>query len=234
MKHYHPANSCAIVCGAQIIDVLDGSKTEFNPLGWRGMRLQGHRTIVPVPDGWLEQHKPVPGAYLIQDHDARTTVVPEAMFLSSYHRASPADDGEYTLWPIRTTGAEAQTARAELQQLGRPIKMPVRRFLEDDIKEFRGNWDREQRAELPTRVTKEALEAMFRSVTYEIRSDGRTTVCEITFRNGFTLRDESACAHIDNFNQQLGEQQAYKKALDLAWGYAGFLLMEDRYRAGAA
>jgi len=88
--------------------------------------------------------------------------------------------------------------------------------------------------ELPTRVTKEALEAMFAGVAYEIRPDGRTTVCEITFKNGFTLRDEDSCIDPSIFDAKIGEEYAYKKALALAWGYAGFLLMEDRYRAGKA
>lgn len=85
---------------------------------------------------------------------------------------------------------------------------------------------------LPTRVTSQALEAMFRDVAYEIRPDGRTTVCEITFKNGFTLRGESSAACVENFRRDLGEQYALKEAMDKAWGYAGFLLMEDRYRAG--
>lgn len=89
-------------------------------------------------------------------------------------------------------------------------------------------------AALPTRVTKEALEAMFAGVAYEIRPDGRTTVCEITFKNGFTLRDESSCAVASEFIAQLGRENAYEKALDKAWAFAGFLLMEDRYRAGKA
>jgi hypothetical protein len=86
--------------------------------------------------------------------------------------------------------------------------------------------------ELPTRVTGPALEAMFESVTYEIRADGRTTVCEITFKNGFTLRGESSAACVENFRRELGEEKALQDAMDKAWGYAGFMLREDRYRAG--
>jgi hypothetical protein len=356
MKHYHIATSSRILCAAQILDVLDGVATSYNPLAWRGLRLQGHNTVVPTPDGWLEFHKPVSGAYLVQDQDARTWTVSEAEFLEVYKRASPADDSEYTVWPIRTNCAftgvslapavpgdgamearettfenlaaemdasgatgwaarvrelgarsakhyvEANLSQADLvglmQELAKgsdcmPLQLlaparpadvipgllvitdlPTQASVEignslligcaapgEDCPRFiaavTNEWYRDTRPqiggglvvvngsdptyyppgsftpELPKRVTKQALEAMLRSVTYEIRPDGRTTVCEITFHNGFSLRDEASCAHIDSFNEQLGQQYAYERALDRAWAYAGFLLMEDRYRGAA-
>lgn len=85
---------------------------------------------------------------------------------------------------------------------------------------------------LPTRITREALEAMFRSVNYDIRPDMRTTVCEITFHNGFSVRGESSAACLENFKVEVCRTAAYAKALDKAWELAGFLLREDRHRAG--
>lgn len=367
MKHYHIVNTARILCAAQILDVLDGQSTTYNPMGWRGLRLQGHRVVLPVPDGWLELHKPVAGGYLVQDENANTWTVPEREFLEVYTRASPADEGEYTVWPIRThagageavlaavcdaararghevltdgqahvlatitafewsstrpglytvsysdghgetlvlsgeklggrapklgdllvrtadgqrivpgaptvalmeegrettfenlaaemdsTGATGWASR--VRELGARVAPPLLRLDTDvapgDVEAFRRQWNEAIKgvntawcapvlvagapvaAALPTRVTKEALEAMFRSVAYEIRPDGRTTVCEIVFHNGFTLRGESSAACAENFRADLGEKYAYEKALDAAWGFAGFLLMEDRHRAAA-
>ena len=389
MQLYHPSNSSAIVSAAQIIDVLDGVKSSYNPLGWRGLRLHRHNVLLPTPDGWLAQHKPKPGDYLVQDTEGRSKIVPEPLFLDGYHRASPADDSEHPAWSIRAnewgvvmreepvtaaapfpstvidrvkavrrevykkpammgallvyvvtyerrpaeelehdnaklggrvpeTGdalvrdadgveriiaplvpldkvhevrgefspADLEALKAAMAKPSRmqlvvaqpqpvdvvpglrvitdaPDKVPdgcsvvvitvegdpwwkyavTRQWFEDYKPQVGGGLVPVEgdvplyyppgsfKPALPTRVTKEALEAMFRSVTYEIRPDGRTTVCEITFKNGFSLRDESSAATIDNFKQDIGERLAYEKALDAAWGYAGFLLLEDRYRA---
>lgn len=362
MKHYHRLDSARILCAAQIIDVLDGTKSDYNPLGWRGLRLDGHTVLLPMPDGWMEKQRPVSGAFLVQDENVVTWVVPLADFARNYRRSSPADESRYTVWPIRTQAGRATPApvvpdvliesdigpvdasfdalasamegggaagwakrlrkllvappvlrmdldlspadleefstlfKANMALTGRVpdlvlapaapaaapavvphiriiTKLPEPRDVEANMRlmiECDGgpgewarsvfvvtrDWFKDMKPQLggglvaqdsadpiyyapgsftpalPTRVTKPALEAMFRSVTYEIRPDGRTTVCEITFKNGFSLRGESSAATIDNFVQELGETNAYEKALDAAWGYAGFLLVEDRYRAG--
>jgi len=303
MQLYHPTRSTAIVSAAQIIDVLDGVKSSFNPLGWRGLRLQRHNVLLPTPDGWLEQHRPKPGDYLVQDTEGRSKIVPEQLFLGGYHRASPADESEHPAWSLRTheeptVAPPMPYVKAELSpdvldalidEMAKPSRMQLEPWPPQPVDVVPGlrvitdapdkvpdgcsvvvitvegdpwwkyavtrQWFEDYKPQvggglvpvegdvplyyppgsfkpaLPTRVTKEALEAMFCSVTYEIRPDGRTTVCEITFKNGFSLRDESSAATIDNFKQDIGEQLAYEKALDAAWGFAGFLLLEDRYRA---
>jgi hypothetical protein len=86
--------------------------------------------------------------------------------------------------------------------------------------------------ELPVKVTKEALEARIASVEYEIRRDGRTTVCEITMVNGFSVRGESPAAVVESFDKALGEKYAYDKALDLVWAFEAYLLIDRRHQAG--
>jgi hypothetical protein len=87
-------------------------------------------------------------------------------------------------------------------------------------------------AELPTKVTREALVGRIAKVTYEIRPDGRTTVCELTMVNGFSVRGESSAACESEFVRTLGEKAAYAKALDQAWAFEGYLLRERRHQAG--
>ena len=43
----------------------------------------------------------------------------------------------------------------------------------------------------PTRVTKEALLAKIAAADYVVMPDGRTTVCQLTMQNGFTVRGVS-------------------------------------------
>ena len=82
----------------------------------------------------------------------------------------------------------------------------------------------------PTRVTKEALLAKIAAVDYVVMPDGRTTICQLTMQNGFTVRGESSCVSVENFNKELGEKYAYEKAFDAAGAFEGYLLAELRHR----
>ena len=82
----------------------------------------------------------------------------------------------------------------------------------------------------PTKVTREHLGMRIASADYVVMPDGRTTVCQLTMQNGFTVRGESSCVSIENFNKELGEKYAYEKAFDSAWAFEGYLLAELRHR----
>lgn len=83
---------------------------------------------------------------------------------------------------------------------------------------------------IPTKVTREALEARIQTVDYYILPNTTVTICSITMVNGFSVRGESACVDPANFNQELGEKYAYQKAFDAAWALEGYLLAEQRYQ----
>ena len=82
----------------------------------------------------------------------------------------------------------------------------------------------------PTKVTREHLGMRIASADYVVMPDGRTTVCQLTMQNGFTIRGESSCVSAENFNKELGEKYAYEKAFDNAWAFEGYLLAELRHR----
>lgn len=84
---------------------------------------------------------------------------------------------------------------------------------------------------LPTKVTAEALATKIVDVQYVVMPDGRTTICQLTMENGFTVRGESSCVSVENFNAQLGREYSHKNAFDKAWGFEGYLLAEDRHRS---
>ena len=82
----------------------------------------------------------------------------------------------------------------------------------------------------PTKVTREHLGKRIIAADYVVMPDGRTTICQLTMQNGFTVRGESSCVSVENFNKELGEKYAYEKAFDAAWAFEGYLLAELRHR----
>lgn len=66
---------------------------------------------------------------------------------------------------------------------------------------------------------------------FTVLEDGRTTICNLYLQNGFTVRGESACVAVENFNKEIGEKIAYENAVDKVWLLEGYLLAEDMYRS---
>lgn len=52
------------------------------------------------------------------------------------------------------------------------------------------------------------------------------TVCCLTLRNGFTVVGESAAVSMENFDEEIGQEVAYKDARNKIWPLAGFALRE--------
>lgn len=67
------------------------------------------------------------------------------------------------------------------------------------------------------------LEAM-QDVSFDVLHDGKTTICSIKFFDRFTIRGESSCVFVENFNAQLGMRYAYEDAFNQCWKFFGFLL----------
>lgn len=61
---------------------------------------------------------------------------------------------------------------------------------------------------------------------------GLLTFCVIVLKNGFTVTGESACAHPQNFDRELGQQAAYEKARDKIWALEGYLLKQELHAIG--
>ena len=78
------------------------------------------------------------------------------------------------------------------------------------------------------RVTLEDVNLAIKKGEYTLLPDGRTTICTLTLDNGFTVRGEASCVFIENFDPEIGESIALKKATDQVWAYMGFRLA-DKY-----
>ena len=79
-------------------------------------------------------------------------------------------------------------------------------------------------------VTMNDMMDKVKGATYTVLPNGRTTICQLTLENGFTVEGKSACVSIENFNKALGEQYAYNDAINNMWQLEGYLLAERLHK----
>lgn len=82
-----------------------------------------------------------------------------------------------------------------------------------------------------TSVTLQGIRDKIKGANYTLLPNGRTTVCQLTLANGFTVEGQSACVSAATYNQLLGENYAYEDALNNCWKFEGYLLAERLYVA---
>lgn len=80
------------------------------------------------------------------------------------------------------------------------------------------------------KVTMADIEDMIVDTSYTVLADGRTTICQLTLRNGFTVLGSSACVCAENFDEALGQKYSREKAVDQCWELGGLLLAERLYQ----
>lgn len=79
------------------------------------------------------------------------------------------------------------------------------------------------------RVTPDMIEVRILDETYEVRADGRTTVCEITLDNGWTERGEASCGDPADFDTERGRVAARAAAVAGLWKCFAFLAREQAH-----
>jgi hypothetical protein len=79
---------------------------------------------------------------------------------------------------------------------------------------------------MKNKVDSSDLDNAIRKVEYVVLPDNRTTICMITLDNNFTVRGESSCVAIENFNRSMGEDIAFKNAREKLWPLLGFRLAD--------
>ena len=62
------------------------------------------------------------------------------------------------------------------------------------------------------RLTPEDIDKAIVSETYTNLPDGRTVICQLTLRNGYTVDGKSACVSKENFNQEIGNNISRQNA----------------------
>jgi len=76
------------------------------------------------------------------------------------------------------------------------------------------------------RVTESHIEGIIVNETYTRMPSGKCLVCELTLRNGFTVRGEASVVDIANYDEKIGKPIARKNAVDKIWLVEGYLLQE--------
>lgn len=74
------------------------------------------------------------------------------------------------------------------------------------------------------------IQGKIKNASYTVLPDGRTTICQLTLENGFTVIGKSACVSLDNFNVAIGEKYAFEEAANKIWELEGYLLKERIYQ----
>ena len=75
------------------------------------------------------------------------------------------------------------------------------------------------------------IESVIRSTEFIFLPDGKTTVCQLTLNNGYTVIGVSACVDPANFDSQLGSKIARENAVKEIWPLEGYLLAQRLYEA---
>ena len=77
------------------------------------------------------------------------------------------------------------------------------------------------------KVTADQVMAAIHGQTFTVLPDGRTTVCQLTLDNGFTVEGTSACVCKENFDAQMGQSLARERAISEVWKLLGFRLADQ-------
>ena len=79
------------------------------------------------------------------------------------------------------------------------------------------------------RLTPDHIDSVIVDETYTNLPDGRTVICQLTLKNGYTIDGKSACVSKENFNQEIGNKIARQNAREKIWELEGYLLKEKLF-----
>ncbi len=76
------------------------------------------------------------------------------------------------------------------------------------------------------RLSPADIDAAIVGETFTTLPSGKVMVCELTLRNGFTVRGEAATVSKENFNEEIGQRISRENARNKVWELEGYLLQE--------
>jgi len=80
------------------------------------------------------------------------------------------------------------------------------------------------------RLTPDHIDSVIVGETYTNLPDGRTVICQLTLKNGFTVDGKSACVSKENFNQEIGNKISRENARENVWQLEAYLLKEKLFK----
>lgn len=79
------------------------------------------------------------------------------------------------------------------------------------------------------RLNPAKIDSVIKEIIYTRIKDTTTTICSLILMNGFVVNGESACASLENFDEDLGRKIAFDNARDKIWLVEGYLLKQKLY-----
>lgn len=76
------------------------------------------------------------------------------------------------------------------------------------------------------KITLEHIQSKIVGESYTTLPSGKVMVCELTLRNGYTVRGEAAVVCKENFVQEIGQKISKQNAVNQIWQLEGYLLQE--------
>jgi len=73
------------------------------------------------------------------------------------------------------------------------------------------------------RVTYSSILPKVKSTTYTVLPDGRTTICQLTMNNGFTIEGSSVYSDPSEYDRDISEDVAHDDAMRNAWKFETYL-----------
>lgn len=83
------------------------------------------------------------------------------------------------------------------------------------------------------RLTPASIDAVIAEETFTVLPSGKVMVCELTLRNGFTVRGEAATVSKANFDHEIGQRISRENARGKVWEVEGYLLQQQLFEARA-
>jgi hypothetical protein len=81
------------------------------------------------------------------------------------------------------------------------------------------------------RLTPELIESVIQSESYTILPSGKSMICELILRNGYSIRGESSVVSKENFDEEIGRKVAREDAKRKIWQLEGYLLQQKLWEA---
>lgn len=76
------------------------------------------------------------------------------------------------------------------------------------------------------RISPQDVDRVVVDETFTILPSGKVMVCELTLRNGFTVRGEASTVSPENFDVEIGRKISKERARNKVWQLEGYLLQE--------
>ncbi|MFZ1569949.1 MAG: Gp49 family protein [Thiolinea sp.] len=81
------------------------------------------------------------------------------------------------------------------------------------------------------RLSPELIDSVIESESYVVLPSGKSMICELMLRNGYSVRGESSVVRKENFDEAIGRKISRENAREKIWQLEGYLLQQRLWEA---